>query len=444
MHSRISRRTFLKRSSLAVAAPLIVPRLSFSQSPNGKLRLGAIGVGGKGGSDLSSIFSSGKVEVVAICDVDETTLNAAANIHKEARKYFDWRELLDKEAENIDAVCVGTPDHMHAPIAYSAIALGKHCFCEKPLTQELYEARKVRLAAEQAGVTTQMGNQIHSHACYRNAVQMMQDGVLGKVKEWHSWISNGYGGKDLVRPANEDPVPAGLRWDLWIGVAPHRPFKAGLYHPGRWRDWRDFGTGALGDFGCHIFDPVFTGLNIGAPLRITAEVPEFNDEVWPHWEIIHYEFPGNASSASDTIRATWYDGGKRPGPEAMGLPADAELPSAGSAIIGEEGAMVLPHYDKPTLLYPAEKYKDFKQPELPSVSHYHQWVNACLGTDTATCDFSYTGFLTEAILLGNVANRCPGQTLEWDSANLRVTNVPEANELLRVPYREGWEVEGLS
>jgi len=443
MPSTVSRRTFLKRSSLAFTAPLILPRVSLGQSPNSKLQLAAIGVGGQGGSDLAAVFSSGKVDVVAICDVDETTLNGAAATYKEARKYFDWRELFDKEAGNIDAVCVGTPDHMHAPMAYSAISLGKHCYCEKPLTQEVYEARQLRLAAEHAGVATQMGNQIHAHACYRNAAQMMQDGVLGKVKEWHSWISNGYGGKDLARPAAEDPIPETLKWDLWIGVAPYRPFKTALYHPHRWRDWRDFGTGALGDFACHIFDPVFMGLGIGAPLRITAEAPEFNEEVWPYWEIIRYEFPGTAMTAGDTVRATWYDGGKRPGPEAMGLPADAVLPDAGSVIVGEEGTMVLPHCDEPALLYPADKFKDFKQPELPTLNHYHQWVNACLGTDTATSNFSYAGPLAETVLLGDVANRCVGQTIEWDAANLRVTNLAEANELLRTPYREGWQIEGL-
>ena len=444
MLSRLSRRTFLKRSSLALTAPLILPRLSLGQSPNGKLQLAAIGVAGQGDSDLAAIFSSGKVDVVALCDVDETRLNEAAAKYTQARKYFDWRELLASEAGNIDAVCVGTPDHMHAPIAYSAISLGKHCYCEKPLTQEVYEARQLRLAAERADVVTQMGNQIHAHACYRNAAKMMQDGVIGKVKEWHSWISNGYGGTELSRPAAEDALPQGLNWDLWLGVAPQRPYKAEIYHPRLWRYWQDFGSGALGDFGCHIFDPVFSGLGIGAPLRITAETPEFNNEVWPFWEVIHYEFPATAMTAGDTVRGTWYDGGKRPGPEAMGLPAGTPLPDAGSVIVGEEGVMVLPHCDKATVLYPAEKFKEFKQPELPGLNHYHQWVNACLGTDTAASNFSYAGPLAEAVLLGNVANRCAGQTLEWDAPNLRITNMPEANALLRVPYREGWEVEGLS
>ena len=444
MQSRFSRRTFLRRSSLALAAPLILPRLSLARSPNSKLQLAAIGVGGKGASDLNSIVSSRKVDVVALCDVDETRLNEAAHKHKKARTYIDWRELLAQEADHIDAVCVSTPDHMHAPIAYSAISLGKHCYCEKPLTQEVYEARQLRLAAERTGVVTQMGNQIHAHACYRNAAKMMQDGVLGKVKEWHSWISNAYGSKDLVRPVSEDPPPPGLHWDLWLGVAPPRPFKTELYHPRLWRFWQDFGSGALGDFGCHIFDPVFTGLGIGAPLRITAETPEFADGVWPYWEVIRYEFPATAMTAGDTISATWYDGGKRPGPEAMGLPADTPLPNAGSAIVGEEGTMVLPHYAKPTLLYPEDKFKEFKQPELPSLNHYHQWVNACLGTDTAASSFSHASSLVEAVLLGNVANRCSGQTLEWDASNVQFTNAPEANALLRVPYREGWEVEGLS
>jgi hypothetical protein len=242
----------------------------------------------------------------------------------------------------------------------------------------------------------------------------------------------------------EDPLPSGLHWDLWLGVAPPRPFKAELYHPRLWRFWQDFGSGALGDFGCHIFDPVFSGLGIGAPLRLTAETPEFADGVWPYWEVIRYEFPATAMAAGDTICATWYDGGKRPGPEAMGLPAGVPLPDAGSVIVGEEGTMVLAHYGKPILLYPEDKFKEFTQPELPSLNHYHQWVNACLGTDTAASSFSNASPLVEAVLLGNVANRCAGQTLEWDAPNLQFTNAPEANALLRVPYREGWEVEGLS
>ena len=444
MQRRTSRRTFLKRSGLAMAGALILPRLSRGQSANGKLQLAAIGVGGKGRSNLSAFASSGKVDVVALCDTDEKWLKPAAEGFSDARTYFDWRALLDKEAENIDAVCVSTPDHMHAPIAYSAIMMGKHCFCEKPLTQGIFEARQLRLAAEQTGVVTQMGNQIHSHASYRNAMKILQDGTLGKVKEWHSWITRSYGGEGMARPAGEDPIPEGLHWDLWLGVAPERPYKEGLYHPEKWRSWQDFGTGSLGDFGCHIFDPVFTGLGIGAPLRVSAEVPEHDEEVWPHWEIVHYEFPGTPLTADDTIRATWYDGGKRPGPEAMGLPAGTGLPGSGSAVIGEEGAMILPHYNQPILLFPDGDPEDFKQPELPSLNHYHQWVNACLGTDTVTTPFSYAGPLTEAVLLGNLANRCPGHTLEWDPVNLRVTNLSEANALLRGPYRDGWGVEGLS
>jgi len=444
MRNRITRRRFMKQvAGAGLALPLIAPRLGFAESPNGKLQHAAVGAGGRGRADLNEIVKSGKVDVVALCDVDENTLNEAGQAFPGARKYRDWREMLAKEEKNIDSVSVGTPDHMHAPVAMSALRLGKHVFCEKPLTHEVYEARQVTEAARKAGVVTQMGIQIHSHVVYRTAVRLIQDGAIGKVKEWHSWCSAHGSAEDLARPEGEDPVPAHLDWDLWIGVAPFRPFKEDIYHPNRWRAWQDFGCGALGDFGCHIFDPVFTALEIGPPLSVRAEEMAMGKEVWPVSQVVHYEFPGTSMTSGKIIEGTWRDGGKQPSPEVAGLPKDFELPKSGSLIIGEEGVLLLPHYDKPRLL-PEEKFANYAHPEVDDVNHYAAWVNACLSGGKAPANFDYSGPLAEAVLLGNVAARMSGKALMWDAANLKVTNVPEANDLLRRAYREGWDVAGLS
>ena len=442
MPKRITRRSFLGHVAAGAALPLIAPRLSLAQSPNGKLQHAAIGVGGKGRSDLGAIFQSGKVDVVAICDIDENNLNECAERHPNARKYRDWRELLAQEEANIDSVDVATPDHMHAPIAMSAIRKGKHVFCEKPLTHEVFEARQLTLEARKAGVVTQMGIQIHSHMAYRGAVRMLRDGAIGKVREWHSWCSAKGSSPGLVRPEGEDPVPPHVAWDLWLGVAPPRPYKEAVYHPGSWRKWQDFGCGALGDFGCHIFDPIFTALGIGAPLTVHAEPQEVGREVWPVSQTVNYMFPGTSMTAGKTISATWRDGGLKPSRDLAPLSEEQALPDSGSLIIGEEGVMLLPHYDE-ALLLPADKYKDYQKPEPERVNHYTQWVEACLEGKQAPAHFDYAGPLTEAVLVGNVAARLAGQALEWNATALKFANSPEADALLRRPYRPDWHVEGL-
>ena len=453
MRKGITRRKFLKQ---AVAGGTIVFSLGPSgrgtpapgagakaRPPSSRLQHAAIGVGGMmGGSDLQSILNTGKVDVVAICDIDESYLNQAAEKLPNARKYRDWRELLDKEQNNIDSVNVTTPDHMHAPIAMSAIDKGKHVYCQKPLTHEVYEARQLTLAARKAGVVTQMGVQIHSHPAYRAAVQMLQEGAIGKIKEWHSWQSSSPWSLQ-GRPEGSDPAPAHVDWDLWIGVAPLRPYKADIYHPVKWRCWQDFGSGVLGDFGCHIFDPVFTALQLGAPISIYAEAAQNNYENWPAWQIVHYEFAGTKLTAGSTIEGAWYDGGKLPPRELAAIPKERNLPGSGSLIIGQEGAMLLPHWAEPQLL-PEEKFKNYPRPKLKDVDHYRQWVNACLGLGKTSAGFDYSGPLAEAVLLGNVAVRIPGQKLLWDAANMKIANVAEANQYLRRKYRAGWDVKGLS
>jgi predicted dehydrogenase len=444
MKSTMTRRTFLKQAAAAgVAVPLILPRLSLASPPSSRLQHAAIGVGGQGKSDLESIFNSGKVDVVALCDIDEANLRQAAEKYPKARLYRDWREMLEREEKHIDSVNVATPDHMHAAPAMTAIRKGKHVYCEKPLTHEVYEARQLTLAARKKGVATQMGIQIHSHDFYRTGVQWLHEGAIGKVKEWHSWSAAVYTTEDKKRPEGGDPVPETVAWDLWIGVAPERPYKQDLYHPFKWRCWRDFGGGATGDFGCHIFDPVFTALEMGAPRTVTCEAECVSEEVYPAWTKARYVFPGTAYTAGDTIQATWIDGGEKPAKElSPHLPEKFDLPPSGSMIIGEEGTLILPHVGTPHL-YPDEKFEKYPKPELEPKDHYHEFVEAALGNATAGANFDFSGPLTEAVLLANVANRFPGETLEWDPDRLKFTNSREASKLLRRRYRRGWRVRGL-
>lgn len=444
MKTQISRRNFLKHVSMAgVAAPLMLPRLSLASPPSGKLQHAAIGVGGQGASDLACIFSSGKVNVYALCDIDEENLKKAAQEYPGARLYRDWREMFDKERGKIDSVSVATPDHMHAPAAMTAIRKGIHVYCEKPLTHEVYEARQLTLAARKRGVATQMGIQIHSHDFYRTAVQWLKDGAIGKVKEWNSWCAAVYTTPDKKRPEGQDPIPANVAWDLWLGVAPARPYKKDIYHPFKWRCWRDFGGGGTGDFGCHIFDPVFTALDIKPPLTITCEAECVSEEVYPAWTIARYVFPGTPMTAGKEIHGTWMDGEKKPAVEASPhLPEGFELPASGSMIIGEEGTLIIPHVGAP-VLYPQEKFKDYPQPKLEPKDHYHEFVEAALGNGKAGANFDFSGPLSETVLLANVANRFPGKKLEWNADALKFTNSIEATEYLRRRYRKGWHVKGL-
>jgi predicted dehydrogenase len=444
MKAQITRRSFLKQLSIAgVTAPLILPRLSFASPPSGKLQHAGIGVGGQGAYDLECIAGSGKVNVYALCDIDELTLQKAAQKYPGARLYRDWREMLDKEKGHIDSVNVSTPDHMHAPASMTAIRQGIHVYCEKPLTHELYETRQLKLAARRHGVATQMGIQIHSHDFYRTAVQWLKDGAIGPVKEWHSWCGAVYTTADKKRPAGQDPIPPNVAWDLWLGVAPERPYKQDVYHPFKWRCWRDFGGGAVGDFGCHIFDPIFTALKLHAPLTVLCDAECVSDEVHPAWTSSRYVFPGNSMTAGSRLLGTWIDGGKKPAVELSShLPKGFELPPSGSMIIGDEGTLILPHVGPPHL-YPEEKFKNYPKPQLEPKDHYHEFVEAALGNVTADANFDFAGPLTETVLLGNVANRFPGKTLEWNAEKLKFANNREANKYIRRHYREDWHVKGL-
>jgi predicted dehydrogenase len=439
MTSHLNRRTFL-RASAAGAAFALTRRSARALDLGGKLRVASVGTGNKGADDLREISASPRVEVAAICDVDhsEPHLGWAATQFPKAERYADYRRLFEKP-DLFDAVIVSTPDHMHAPIALAAMALGKHVFCQKPLTHTVDEARKMRTRAEERGVVTQMGNQIQSHRAYRTAVKLLEDGAIGKVREIHAWQAGDMGWLITDKqPDYADPIPDTLDWNLWLGVAPARQYIAELYHPVNWRAWQDFSNGQLGDFGCHILDPIFLGLGLTAPISIEAEAPELNDEVWAPRCKVSYRFPATPRTVGPVVPLTWYDGRQhKPKHSALGLPSDYRVPGAGSALVGEAGTIVIPHWDMPRL-FPEEKFRDHKVPQLDDVNHYTSWVDASLGDGKTTSHFGYAGPLTEAVLLGAVAVRFAGQKHEWDAANGKFTNHQDANQRLAKSYRAGW------
>lgn len=438
----LSRRHFLAQTVVAGGA-LAFPAVSWSRvaGANSRLRVASIGTGGKGWSDLTATAASPHVQIVALCDIDESDkhLGQAATKFPEAKRYTDWRKLLD-ESKDIDAVIVSTPDHMHAPISLAAMQLGKHVQCQKPLTHTVFEARQMQLAAKKFKVVTQMGNQIQSHSAYRTAVKLVHDGTIGKVREVHSWQSGRMSWliKD-DRPAGSQPVPGTVHWDNWLGVAAARPYLPEIYHPFNWRGWQDYSNGQLGDFGCHILDPVFMALKLTAPLTIRAEAPPINQEVWTKWSTVSYVFPGTPLTAKDTINVTWYDGeGKFPPREALGLPDSYKLPASGSVLIGEKGSLVIPHVAMPKL-FPEEKFADFTIPVVPARDHYTSWAHACRGEDHATSAFDYSAPLSETVLLGTIAIRNPGTTLTWNAEQLQLAGAPHVQDLLTKSYRSGWQ-----
>lgn len=443
-----TRRTFLKQSAAAsIAVPTFISSSAFGA--NDRLNIAGIGVGGKGRGDIENT-SQGQ-NLVAICDVDDRTLGEAEKKYPGAKVYNDWRRLL--EQKDIDAVTVSTPDHMHAPIAVSAMQLGKHVYVQKPLAHTVDEARQIRLLAKQQGVVSQMGNQGHSTSGYRTLVKLIQAGTIGKVQEAHAWSNRPIWPQGIERPSRVDLVPSYLHWDLWLGVAKERPFVGpsedskrgrGVYHPFNWRGWLDFGVGALGDMGCHIIDPVVWSCELGAPTRVWSDGPAPNGETFPTWGIIQYEFRGTKHTAGDSFRMTWYDGGKKPSHDKLPLPSnDVELPDNGALLIGEKGALLCRHGGSPQLL-PTNQYADFAIDSEEGSDHYMQWTNACKGIGTTTSHFDYAGPLTETVLLGTIAIRFPDQKLDWNSDELQVTNVEKANAFVRKSYRDGWTIQGLS
>lgn len=437
-----TRRRFLyQAAATAIAAPAIVR----GRNLNDKLNLAIIGAGGRGAANLRDVESE---NIAILCDVNETGLNAAAQKHTKARKIVDFRRVYD-HAKEFDAVVISTAEHTHAFATLPALQLGKHVYCEKPLTHGIWEARVIREAAAKAKVATQMGTQIHAGDNYRRVVELIQTGAIGAVTEVHVWVGRAWGwhateaeakaANDIVfvqnRPATTDPVPEILNWDLWLGPAPTRPFN-NVYFPGpKWYRWWDFGNGTMSDLGSHWIDLPFWALQLKIPQTIEAAGPAPHAEIAPASMQVSYQY--GARGAMPPVKLIWYQGTYKP--QILKEPGIPQW-SSGVLFVGDKG-MLLSDYGKHALL-PESKFSDFKRPDpfIPkSLGHHAEWIHACKTGAPTTCNFEYAGWLTEANHLGNLAFRA-GKKLVWDSKNLRVTNAPELDALIHRKYRKGWKL----
>ena len=463
----LSRRQFLRASAVVSAGVMVVPARVLGrggeQPPSAKLNIAGIGIGGQGGNDVNEMASE---NIVALCDVDQSHASGMFKKHPDAKRYTDYRKMLD-EMPGIDAVVIGTPDHHHAPASMEAIRRKKHVYCEKPLTHSVWEARRVAEAAREAGVMTQMGNQGQATEEPRRMCELVWAGAIGEVTEVHVWTdrpSNGlfneYWPQGVPRPKETPAVPASLDWDLWIGPAPMRPYNP-IYAPFRWRGWWDFGTGALGDIGCHAFDPVFRALKLGAPLSVQGSSTRVNKETFPVGAIVTWEHPARSADiqahnvhvrglsgrdagaiAMPPVRVTWYDGGLRP-PRFPGLPDGQLMGDNGKLFVGTKGMLLN------NKIYPESRAKEVGDVPrtLPrSPGHYKEFIAACKGGPAPGSNFNFAGPLAEAVLLGNVPLRVDLRDdltrykLLWDAAGLRFTNLDDANAFLKREYRAGWSV----
>jgi predicted dehydrogenase len=436
------RRTFLRTAGQAgLAAPFLIREL-LSKPPSGTLRLAAFGANGMAWSTLDGIATHPKAKLICVAEVDASRLDRVKKKYPEARVYEDWREMLRREKGQIDAASVATPDHMHAPQAVSAMRMGLPVYVQKPLAHDIHEVRTLVKMARDRKLATQMGIQIHSWAQYKTAVQIIQSGAIGKVKEVHTWSEKKWGDTDRL-PTTADPIPSGFNWNDWLGVAATRPYLKEVYHPSNWRKRLDFGTATFGDMGCHILDPVFSALKLGSPVSVRSEGAAPNGESWALDSLIHYVFAGTEYTAEKTMPLTWYDGDRLPSAEIQALVGSFKFPGQGSIFIGTKGQMLLPHIAMPILL-PIRDFAGFPRPEAITTNHYWEFADAVLGNGTTSAGFDYAGPLTEAVLLGPLATRFPQTTLEWDGKKAKFRNSKEADAFLQRKYRDGWSVHGLA
>jgi predicted dehydrogenase len=428
LRNRVTRRNFLRTSAVLGAATFAAPAYLHAKSPNEKLNVAVIGPCGRGEAQLSA---AGEMEnVVAFCDIDDNNLASVAQKFPKAKPFYDFRKMLSEMEKSIDAVMVSTPDHTHAPASAMAMRMGKHCYCEKPLAHSVYEARVLSQLAKEKKLVTQMGTQIHATNNYRRGVEIIQAGVIGPVTEVVVWCGKGWGnGK---RPNETPETPKNIHWDEWIGPAKFVPYHS-CYLPANWRRWWAFGNGTLGDMACHIMDMPFWALNLRHPTSVVAEGPAVDGEACPEDLTVHYEYPARGNMPA--LKLTWTDGKAQPKfPEGQNIPVGG----IGALFIGKDG-MLRVDYDS-CKLFPEDKFKDFKAPPetIPnSIGHHKEFFEACKTGGPTTCNFDYSGALTEAVLLGAVAFRA-GKKLDWDAANLKATNCPEADQFLRQEYRPGW------
>lgn len=427
-NSSLTRRDFLRQSTLAMASIWLGSRSAWGKngSPNNRLNIGIIGTANRARENISGV--SGE-NIVALCDIDDHYLAAAAQKFPRAKTYNDFRKLLERN--DLDAVVISTADHTHAVATVAALESGRHVYCEKPLAHTVSEARLVaQTAAKYPHLATQMGTQIHAGKNYRRVVELIQRGAVGQVRECHVWCEKSWSGGE--RSSARPPVPSYLHWDLWLGPACERPYSPD-YLPKNWRRWWDFGNGTLGDMGCHYMDLAHWALDLRHPFTVEAEGPPLHPETTPAWLIVRYEY--EMRGAKSPVRVTWYDGGKRPM-----LLKEGKVPNwkNGVLFVGDNG-MLLADYEHHKL-FPEADFKDYVAPApfIPdSIGHYNEWIEACKTGSVTTCNFDYSGALSEAVLLGNVAYRA-GRKLEWDSIALKAKNCREAANYVQRECRRGW------
>jgi predicted dehydrogenase len=444
----INRRGFIGTSAAALAGLTIVPRHAVSGlghiAPSDKLNVAGVGFGGRGKSVISVVAKT--ENIVSLCDVDwNEEVNKVFQLYPSARKHKDYRLMLDKD-KDIDAVIIATPDHAHAVVSLEAMKHGKHVYTEKPLTHTIHEARTLTLAARQYKVATQMGNGGQATDPPRRLREIIWDGAIGPVREVHVWtdrpnrgLSDTYWPQGVKRPEDTPPVPSTLDWDLFIGPAPMRPYHPS-YHPFKWRGWWDFGTGALGDIGCHSLDPVFRALKLKYPVSVQGVSTLVNDDTYPLGSIVRYDFAAREGMPPVTI--TWYDGGLRP-PLIPELEEGMKMGPGGTLFIGDKGKVL------DDVIVPKSLRESYKRPDpyIPSSpGHEMEWILACKGGAPAGSNFDWAGPLTETVLLGNITLRkelrekLGGQVLTFDPEGPTITNMPEANKFLHVEYRKGWSL----
>ena len=439
-----SRRRFIRRGAMGAFAAAIVPShvlgLRGATSPNEKLNLAAIGVGGQGGADLGNLATE---NIVALCDVDSQRAAASLKKFPEAKHFQDFRRMFDAMEKQIDAVLVATPDHMHSMAAIHAIKRGKHVYCEKPLAHSIYEVRELMRAAREHKVITQLGNQGHSFDSMRVFREWLEDGAIGDVREVHAMCGSVYSHIDLLEEVKKGrPVPETLNWDLWLGPAKFRPYHP-AYVPANWRGWTAFGTGVIGDWTCHLVDPVFWSLDLKAPASIEAETgdydPDKHGETFPLASTVTYQFP--ASGSRPALKLVWHDGASKP-EKPREMEGDEKLPDIGALVIGDKGKIVYGSHGagRPRLLDEKVMAQVSSRPKrlARSPGHHKEWIESCKSGQPAGSPFDYGGPLTEIALLGVIAIRCKGEKLLWDAAKGRFTNSDRANRFLKPEFREGW------
>jgi predicted dehydrogenase len=443
----MSRRSFLGAAA-GVSAATIIPRSVLGgagrSGASEKLNIAGIGIGGMGKSNLRQLESE---NIVALCDVDQAYGAPVFKRYPKARVFSDYRKMLD-EVREIDAVVIATPDHTHAVIAAEAMRRGKHVYCQKPLTHDVYESRMLAKIAKETGVTTQMGIQGHSAEGIRLISEWVWDGAIGEVRDVDAWCSLSYypfghaywSSRWSRKPSDTPAVPATLDWDLWLGPAPKRAYHP-AYHPGVWRCWWDFGCGMMGDRGAHTLDPVVWSLKLGHPTSVEATSLDLNPDTHPIASVVTYRFPARGDLPA--VKLTWYEGVRAPRPQELEDGRQMGHTEGGSLFKGSRGRLVAGVYGEGARLIPEARMKEYKQPEksIPRVADSHEmdWVRACKSGGQAGAEFGYSGLLTEICLLGNVAKRMDAR-IEWDAENMKVTNLPEANRYIRSPYREGWSL----